>query len=68
VASPEDILRDGLEDAISGFGLLEATLRECRQEPIAEIVRQMKNKASAALELGTRAAESSIPTQPEETT
>jgi hypothetical protein len=50
----EETLRDGLEDAIIAFELLEATLRECRQAPIADIVMQFKNKAAAALDLGTR--------------
>lgn len=45
----EQILRDALEDAMSAFGLLEATLRSCRDEPTADIVMQFKNKASAAL-------------------
>jgi hypothetical protein len=50
----EETLRDGLEDAVIAFELLEATLRECRQAPIADIVMQFKNKAAAALDLGTR--------------
>jgi hypothetical protein len=48
---PEEILRDALEDAEICFGILEATLRQCKQEPVADIVSKFKNKASAALSL-----------------
>ena len=56
----EEILRDGLEDAISAFGLLEATLRAFRDAPTADVVRDMKNKASRSL---ARAAALSQPNQ-----
>lgn len=51
----EEILAAGLEDAISTFGLLEATLRQFGDAPTAEVVRQCKNRASAALDRGTQA-------------
>ncbi len=55
MTTPEDILRAGLEDAMSAFGLLENTLREFKQEPLAEIVMQFKNRATAALARAERA-------------
>jgi hypothetical protein len=63
VTGAEDVLRAGLEDAVSHFGLLEATLRAGKMEPTAEIVRQLKNKASAALDRAALMRTSSDPNE-----
>jgi len=45
----DEILTRGLEDAAASLGILEATLRQAKMAPVAELVREMRNKASAAL-------------------
>jgi hypothetical protein len=64
----EEILRAGLDDAVSHFGLIEATLRACKMEPTADVVRQIKNRASAALERAALELESSAEPTEEKTT
>lgn len=47
----EEVLRTALADAEAVLGLIEATLRACKQEPVAEIVAKYKNRANATLQL-----------------
>jgi len=46
----EDTLRRALEDAAATFGIMEGVYRAAKEAPMADIMREARNKATAALE------------------